>query len=122
QLLSGYIQFKDKKYAEAVKEFSAVLKNVPEKEVGFGKYSDVLNTVAWAHYELKDYANAVKSFEKLLALHRADDVWAAPYDGLGWSYLKMGDAGQSSKMFQKSLQLAPGYASSIAGLAELKKK
>ncbi len=120
-LLSGYISYKDKKYADAVKELTAYLKNAPESEPGYGKYSEAWNTLGWVYIEMKDFMGAIQAFEKLAQFHKADDIWAAPYDGLGWTYLKMGEKGKATQMFNKSLQLAPGYLSSLAGLNELKK-
>lgn len=120
-MLEGYIHYKKKNYDAAVKLFNAYLSSMPNVERGFGKYSEVVMTLGWAYYNKQDYDMAAQTFKRLQELHKDDDIWAAPYDGMGWSYLKKGNKSQAEKFFNKSLQLAPGYISSIEGLNELKK-
>ncbi|MEW6679704.1 MAG: tetratricopeptide repeat protein, partial [bacterium] len=121
-LLGGYIYYRDKKYSDTVWCLTNFLKTIPKREKEFGKFSEALNTLGWAYYHLNDYPNAIKAFQRLAEFHKDDDIWAAPYDGMGWSYLKMGDKSTAKKMFEKALNLFPGYASSLAGLEELKKQ
>ncbi|MBI5682644.1 MAG: tetratricopeptide repeat protein [Deltaproteobacteria bacterium] len=120
-MLEGYIHYKKKNYDNAIKLFTQYLSSSPKTEKGFGKYSEAVLTLASAYYNKQDYDMAIQTFKKLQELHKDDDIWAAPYDGMGWSYLKKGSKVEAEKFFNKSLQLAPGYVSSLDGLNELKK-
>ncbi|MBI3600817.1 MAG: tetratricopeptide repeat protein, partial [Nitrospinae bacterium] len=89
-MLAGYIQYKKKDYDNAIGSLTAFLKGAPASEMGFGKYSESFLTLGWSYYNKQNYDMALQSFKKLSELHKADDIWAAPYDGMGWTYLKKG--------------------------------
>lgn len=119
-MLAGYIQYKKRDYDNAIGSLTAFLKGAPASERGFGKYSESLLTLGWSYYNKQNYDMALQSFKKLSELHKEDDIWAAPYDGMGWTYLKKGNKSDAEKMFNKSLQLAPGYIRSLDGLRAIK--
>lgn len=120
-MLTGYVYYKRKDYDNTINSLTAFLKTAPLSEKGFGKYSEVISTLAWSYYNKQDYENALKTFSRLQGLHKEDDIWAAPYDGMGWSHLKRGNTAEAKKMFSKALQLAPGYVNSMEGIAAIKK-
>ena len=122
EMLYGFIYFKSKQYDNAIKSLKKFLAKTPEIENGYGKYSQSYYNLGWSYYNKKDYAAANRIFEKFSKLHKKDDIWAAPYDGMGWSLMKSGKKSMARKMFEKSLKRAPGYANSLNGLKELKKK
>ncbi len=121
-MLFGYIYYGSKQYDNAIKSLEKYAARSGATEKGFGKYSQTLVNLGWSYYNKKDYNAAYKNFERLSKLHKKDDVWAVPYDGMGWSLMKSGDKSMARKMFEKSLKRAPGYPSSVTGMDELKKK
>jgi len=120
-LLLGYINYKEKQYKNAASYLEKYLASAPGEERGFGKYSNAYTNLGWSFYYQKEYNKSLGVFKKLAALHKKDDFWAVPYDGMGWSYLKAGDKSRAKEMFIRALRLAPRYANSLAGLNQLKK-
>jgi len=69
------------------------------------------------YYNRKQYDNAEKSFNKVVALYPFD------YDGnqmLGWSYLMDGKKPEARACFEKGLLIKPEDASCMDGLAKAK--
>jgi len=69
------------------------------------------------YYNRKQYDNAEKSFNKVVALYPFD------YDGnqmLGWSYLMDGKKPEARACFEKGLLIKPDDASCMDGLAKAK--
>lgn len=120
-MLVGYVYYKQKNYDSAINVLTNFVAASPKAEKGFGKYSEAIATLAWSYYNRQDYDKTIQTFRRLQELHKEDDVWAVPYDGMGWGYLKKGDAPSAEKMFSKALQLVPGYGSSLEGLKQIKK-
>ncbi|NOX35540.1 MAG: tetratricopeptide repeat protein [Deltaproteobacteria bacterium] len=120
-MLFGFIYFANKQYNNAIQLLENFLTQSPGTEKGYGKYSKSLYDLGWSYYNEKNYSKSLEIFEKFVKLHKDDDIWAAPYDGMGWSYLKIGDAPRAEINFKESLKRTPGYANSLAGLKVLKK-
>lgn len=119
-MLLGFIYFGNKQYNDSAKFLEKFLSGAPKAEKGYGKYSDSFYNLGWSYYYLNNYSKAIEIFEKFSRLHRDDDIWAAPYDGMGWNYMKMGNKSEAEAFFKESLKRAPGFLNSLAGLKELK--
>ena len=119
-MLLGSIYFGNKQYNDSVKFLEKFLSGAPGTEKGYGKYSDSFYNLGWSYYYLNNYSKSLEAFEKLSKLHRDDDIWAAPYDGMGWNYMKMGKKSEAESFFKESLKRVPGFLNSLAGLKELK--
>src|SRR3954468_14737926 len=65
----------------------------------------------------KDLAKAKGEFEKALKdFKRASDIVSAfhqPYNGMGCAYRKLGDYATALQMYDKALQLAPGFPDAV---------
>lgn len=65
-------------------------------------------------YNRKDYAGAIKCFKEAAEL---DPTYAAPWNGLGWTYRDTKDWDKAIESFLKAVELEPDYASPFNGLA-----
>ena len=118
--LAGMKLYK-KKYNK-VKEYLGWIPNKKiEKQKIWGNYSAGLSMLGWSYFYTKDYKESLKIFKLLAELHSESDYFADVHDGLAWNYLRLNDFDESFMEFQLALKLAPGYNSSLAGLAELEK-
>lgn len=69
------------------------------------------------YYNRKDYAKALRHFEKVVNLYPGD------YDGsimLAWTHLRMGKLKEAKVLFQQVLLLRPNNASALEGLSLIK--
>lgn len=66
-----------------------------------------------AKYEAKvkdEFTSALKDFKKAAEL---DPTLAQAYNGMGYAYRKTGDAAQALAMYDKTLEMAPGFPDAI---------
>lgn len=102
--------FTEGNYDQAVEACNKVEQNYPN-------WAEIKTAKGWAQFKKENYAAAKTSFEEGVKLNRFS---YDGYDGLGWSFLKLGKKKEAIQAFEKSLELYPGYFSSEAGLKELK--
>lgn len=76
---------------------------------------EVRSRYAWCLYYTGGYRQARDEFAKGI---QARPKREGLHNGLGWTYLKMGDRARARESFQRALRLDPGYADARAGLAE----
>lgn len=76
---------------------------------------EVRSRYAWCLYYTGAYQKAQDEFRKGLTVRPA---WQGLHNGLGWTYLKLGDRAKARESFQRALQLDPNYADARAGLTE----
>jgi tetratricopeptide (TPR) repeat protein len=76
---------------------------------------EVRSRYAWCLYYTGAYDKARDEFVKGRAVR---PKWQGLHNGLGWTYLKLGDRSRARESFQRALQLDPNYADARAGLAE----
>lgn len=76
---------------------------------------DVRSRYAWCLYYVGQYEKARVEFMKGL---QARPKWHGLHNGLGWTYLKLGDRARARESFQRALRLDPDYADARAGLTE----
>jgi len=140
----GWLSYLAKQYTESIKYYEKAISLKPYAiEARFGcvkplsaieswekvkaNYIEILkidpqNTVAnyWLgviYYNRKDYANAIKLFEKVVNLYPLD------YDSvimLAWSKLNSGKSADARVMFTHALILRPNDASALSGLKLIK--
>jgi tetratricopeptide (TPR) repeat protein len=93
----GDALFKEKKYAEALKEFIAV--------VQLDEFNALAaNNAGFMYYKLEQYEEAANWFEKTIVL---DPHRAIAYVNLGDAYLKLDRKPEAKKAFQQYLQISP---------------
>ncbi len=93
----GNAFFKEKKYAEALKEFLAAARMDKSNALA-------ANNAGYMYYKLEQYEEAVRWFEKTITL---DPRRAIAYANLGDAYLNLGRKPEAKKAFLKYLELAP---------------
>lgn len=76
---------------------------------------EVRSRYAWCLYYTGSYETARDEFVKGI---RARPKWHGLHNGLGWTYLKLGDRAKARESFQRALRLEPDYPDARAGLAE----
>lgn len=76
---------------------------------------EVRSRYAWCLYYTGGYQQARDEFAKGI---QARPKREGLHNGLGWTYLKMGDRARARESFQRALRLDPDYADARAGLAE----
>jgi tetratricopeptide (TPR) repeat protein len=76
---------------------------------------EVRSRYAWCLYYTGGHEAARDEFAKGI---RARPKWHGLHNGLGWTYLKLGDRAKARESFQRALRLDPDYADARAGLAE----
>ena len=79
---------------------------------------EVRSRFAWALYYVGQYGRAREEFTKGLA---ARPNWYGLHNGLGWTYLKLGDRVKARASFQRALQLKSDLADSREGLAQARR-
>ena len=105
------------KLADADRILSRYFQDAPRSESGWGVLSSTLNLWGWAQYNAKSYTDAVRIFERLVALHERDPLqYADPFDGLGWCFLRKDDIARARKEFLKAIAVSPRHESSLRGL------
>jgi tetratricopeptide (TPR) repeat protein len=99
------------------------LATLPKKENPWGGASDVLSEYGWTLYALGDWAGAQKAFRQLAELHAGErQLYADPFDGLGWSLLRSGKPKEARDAFLKAIAIEPRFESSLRGLETLKEQ
>jgi tetratricopeptide (TPR) repeat protein len=76
---------------------------------------EVRSRYAWCLYYTGAYAKARDEFVTGL---QARPKWQGLHNGLGWTYLKMGDRTRARDSFRQALRLDPNYADARSGLTE----
>lgn len=112
----AYTLFELGRYAEALPQLEQLMR---ERAFYFGDRNSDVEEVraryAWCLYYTGGYQGARDEFAKgIQAYPKREGL----YDGLGWTYLKLGDSVKARENFQQALQLAPDYADARAGLVE----
>jgi tetratricopeptide (TPR) repeat protein len=97
----GMSLFKEKKYREALQEFSEATRLDPS-------HSLAANNVGYTYYKLEQYDEAARWFEKTIAL---DPHRAVAYLNLGDAYVKLGRKTDAKRAFEKYLELQPAAKS-----------
>ena len=113
----AYSLFELGQYAEALphlerltKEGEGHAQQTPAKDV-----EEVRSRFAWTLFYLGQYGKAREQFLKGLAA-RSD--WYGLHNGLGWTYLRLGDRVQARAEFRRVLQLQPDLADAKEGLVQ----
>ncbi|OGB94228.1 MAG: hypothetical protein A2Z31_10275 [candidate division NC10 bacterium RBG_16_65_8] len=112
----AYTLFELGRYAEALPHLERMTR---EGEGGASRNAlpdveRVRSRYAWTLFYLGDYQHARVEFLKGVAA-RSD--WAGLHNGLGWTYLRLGDRTRASDSFRRALQIQPGFADAQEGLA-----
>lgn len=76
---------------------------------------EVRSRYAWCLYYTGGYQQARDEFAKGI---QARPKREGLHNGLGWTYLKLGDRARARESFQRALRLDPDYADARVGLAE----
>lgn len=79
---------------------------------------EVRSQFAWALYYVGQYGRAREEFTKGIA---ARPNWYGLHNGLGWTFLKLGDRERGRASFQRALQLKSDFADARAGLAQARR-
>ena len=80
--------------------------------------------IGWSEYNLGHYQTARQQFEEAASAFvdrdNPDDALslADTYNGIGWSWLQTGDCDRATAYFGQALDLAPGLAGAVDGLAK----
>lgn len=77
------------------------------------KSIELLQYLGRAYYEVKDFQNALKCFERTAKLASRSSV--AP-NNLGYAHLNLYQIGAAEEAFKKALEITPGYEPAIMGL------
>ncbi len=83
----------------------------------FGIQTTVRTKLARAHYQLKNYREAIRYYQDEL---RRQPQQPDAYDGLGWVYLQLHRLNESRAAFIRSLNLEPLNSHSNKGLSQVK--
>jgi len=113
----AYALFELRRYAEALPELAPLTREgayfyfpAPNSDV-----EEVRSRYAWCLYYTGGYQQARDEFAKGLQAHPQRE---GLHNGLGWTYLKLGDRAKARESFERALRLEPDYADARAGLAE----
>lgn len=113
----AYSLFELGQYAEALPHLERLTKEgeghalqTPTKDV-----EDVRSRYAWTLFYLEQYGKAREQFLKGVA---ARPDWHGLHNGLGWTYLRLGDRVQARAEFRRALQLQPDLADAREGLVQ----
>jgi Tfp pilus assembly protein PilF len=105
---------------EARKLLDPWLKRAPASENPWSTVSSTLSELGWTLYGALRYRDALVVFRDLEKLHRGQrELYADPFDGQGWCYLRTDKKKEARKAFEAALAITPGYASSQTGLDTL---
>jgi tetratricopeptide (TPR) repeat protein len=116
----GYSLFELGRYAEALPrlerltregEGHALQSPTPDVEAVRSRYT-------WGLYYVGEYGKARDEFAKGIA---ARPSWYGLHNGLGWTYLKLGDRVKARASFQRALQLKSDLADAREGLAQARR-
>jgi serine/threonine-protein kinase len=112
----AYALFELGRYAEALPQLEQLTRqrafSFPD---GNSDTEEVRSRYAWCLYYTGGYQQARDEFAKgIHALPKREGL----HNGLGWTYLKLGDRDKARESFQRALQLDPEYADARTGLAE----
>src|SRR5574342_413580 len=116
----AYALFKLGRYAEAL----PYLERLTREGEGHALQSpaqdveEVRSRFAWALYYVGQYGRAREEFTKGIA---ARPNWYGLHNGLGWTFLKLGDRARGRESFQRALQLKSEFADARAGLAQARR-
>ena len=112
----AYALFELGRYAEALPQLERLTREsafyFPD---GNSDVEEVRSRYAWCLYYTGGYQEAHAEFAKGIQAHPKRE---GLHNGLGWTYLKLGDRDKARESFQRALQLDPDYADARAGLAE----
>jgi len=102
----GNAFFKEKKYPEALAEFTAAHQLSATNALA-------VNNIGYVYYKMEKYEESVQWFEKTLAL---DPKRSIAYANLGEAYLKLNKKAEAKKAMNKYLELSPNsrYAAEIS--------
>lgn len=112
----GSAQFELGEYEAALPHLAAAVRRLeplagPEPP----ELSRVRAKLAWSLYYLERYREALIQFEKGL---RAQPSLHGLHNGVGWSYLRLGQKDRARAAFQRALALKPGYEDALEGLRQ----
>ena len=114
----AYALFELGRYAEALPH----LERLPREGHGLqrptAEVEEVRSRFAWTLYYSGHYSRARIDFTKGLA---ARPTWYGLHNGLGWTYLKLGDRAQAQASFQRAVQLKPDFVDARQGLAQVRR-
>ncbi len=103
----AYSEFAVGDYAAARPQLEKLLRQGAPDE------AEVRSRLAWTLFHLKEYDRAEKEFRKGIA---ARPESYALYDGLGWTYLALGESQLALQNFQQALRLKPDFRDAQAGM------
>ncbi len=101
--MSAYRTFKDNKFAEAIEQFEALLKNYPENE-----YSD--NARFWigeSHYKDKQYEEAILAYQELLNKNPKSDKVPGALLKQGLAFYELNDKETGKIILEKLVEKFP---------------
>ena len=102
----GYMQMKQKKFAEAIKVFDKVLELDPGMEYAYLQ-------LGYCHTQLKQYQNAVDVYKKLVEIVPENaDAWL----GIGYNYMYQKKWDPAANPFLKAIELKPDNGSAYYNL------
>lgn len=143
-LRTGYLYYMNKQYKESQNYYEKAIALMPysiEAKLGIvlpltelgnwnmisTEYNDILKidpqnstanyALGYIYYNNKDYATALKYFEKVV------NLYPFTYYGLlmdGWAHLQLGKYNEAKILFNKVLLISPGDASAKQGLGMIK--
>jgi tetratricopeptide (TPR) repeat protein len=116
----GAVAFLKGNHQEAIRIYSRNLHRLPNEEIYFSWPSHALNNLGWSYIKTRKYPEALHAFQKLQSIHRKP-VYPEIFDGLGWSLFYLDRVQEAKKAFEQALRFAPGYGSSLSGLALVQK-
>lgn len=114
----GAVAFLKGSHEEAIGIYTRNLSRLPKEENYFSWPSHALNNLGWSYIKTKRYQEAYRTFLQLRTMHRKP-LYPEIFDGLGWSLFHLNRFQESKAAFEQALQVAPGYASSLAGLTSV---
>jgi len=116
----AYSLFELARYAEALPHLERLTREgeghalqSPTQDV-----EEVRSRFAWALYYVEQFGKARDQFAKGIT---ARPNWYGLHNGLGWTYLKLGDRARARASFQRALQLKSDLSDAREGLAQAKR-
>jgi hypothetical protein len=77
--------------------------------------------LGWAFYAAGAGNDALRVFKDLAALHSGERLlYADPFDGQGWSQLRLKHDSKARAAFLSAIEIDPRYENSLKGLEALK--
>ncbi len=115
----AYSLFELGRYAEALPHLERLTREgeATAFRPGVSDVEQVRSKFAWTLFYLADYQRAQAEFTKGIA---ARPDWPGLYNGLGWTYLRLGDRVRAKANLEHALQLQPGFEDAREGLAMIK--